>query len=72
MAGRAESVKSHPFFRGVDWDDVYYRKYRGPIIPQLRHKADAQCFDDYPDEKAGRDPYTHELQKKWDHHFKDF
>ncbi|KAG9240253.1 camp-dependent protein kinase A [Calycina marina] len=72
MAGRAESVKAHPFFHGVNWDDVYYRKHRGPIIPPLRHKGDATCFDDYPDDKAHRDAYTHDLQRKWDNHFKDF
>ncbi|KAH8594048.1 catalytic subunit of the PKA [Bisporella sp. PMI_857] len=72
VAGRAARVKEHPFFRGVRWDEVYYRKYRGPIIPPLRHKADAQCFDDYPDEKKNREPYTHELQRRWDDCFKDF
>jgi protein kinase A len=54
------------------WEDVYYRKYRGPIIPPLRYKGDAQCFDQYPDEKEGREPYTEELRGKWDGYFKDF
>jgi len=72
MAGGAARVKDHPFFRGVIWKDVYYRKYRGPIIPPLRHPGDAQNFDLYPDEKEGRDPYTDELAAKWDDCFKDF
>jgi len=72
ISGGAARVKEHPFFRGVHWDDVYYRKYRGPIIPPLRHKGDAQCFDIYPDEKVGREPYTDDLKKKWEDHFKDF
>jgi protein kinase A len=72
IAGGAKLVKDHPFFAGVRWDDVYYRKYRGPIIPPLRHNADASCFDDYPDEKANREPYTPELAAKYDEYFKDF
>lgn len=72
MAGGAARVKNHPFFRGVIWEDVYYRRYRGPIIPPVRFVGDAQCFDDYPDEKAGREPYTAELAARYDEAFQDF
>lgn len=72
MAGGAARVKDHPFFQGVIWEDVYYRKYRGPIIPPLRYPGDAQNFDLYPDEKEGRDPYTDELAAKYDECFKGF
>jgi len=72
ISGRAQRVKDHPFFRGVQWEDVYYRKYRGPIIPPIRYPGDSQCFDDYPDEDKNREPYTDSLYKKWDDHFKDF
>lgn len=72
MAGGAAQVKDHPFFRGVIWEDVYYRKYRGPIIPPVRFVGDAQCFDDYPDEKADREPYTPEMAARYDDAFKDF
>jgi protein kinase A len=72
MAGGAQRVKDHPFFRGVLWDEVYYRKYRGPIIPPIRYPGDTQCFDQYPDEKSNREPYTDELSRKWESHFKDF
>ncbi|KAI9649369.1 cytochrome c oxidase subunit 1 [Ciborinia camelliae] len=72
ISGGAARVKEHPFFSGVIWDDIYYRKYRGPIIPPLRYPGDAQNFDLYPDEKEGRDPYTDELAAKWDDCFKGF
>jgi protein kinase A len=72
ISGRAARVKEHPFFKGVQWDDVYYRKYKGPIIPPIRYVGDAQCFDIYPDEKASREGYSSELRHKWDSHFKDF
>lgn len=72
LSGRAQDVKGHPFFHGVNWEDVYYRRSRGPIIPPIRYPGDAQCFDFYPDEKEGRERYTEDLEKKWDSHFKDF
>ncbi|PSS28090.1 hypothetical protein M430DRAFT_162973 [Amorphotheca resinae ATCC 22711] len=72
ISGRAQRVKEHPFFRGIQWDDVYYRRCRGPIIPPIRFKGDAQCFDIYPDEKLGRDLYTDDLRAKWEDKFKDF
>ena len=65
-------MKSHPFFEGVNWEEVYYRKYRGPIIPPVRYPGDAQCFDTYPDEKNCREVYGDELRRKWDHYFADF
>jgi protein kinase A len=72
ISGGAQRVKDHPFFHGVNWEDVYYRKYRGPIIPPIRYPGDAQCFDMYPDEKEGREHYSDDLRRKWDDHFKDF
>lgn len=72
ISGGAAKVKSHPFFQGVVWDDVYYRKSKGPIIPPVRYPGDAQCFDMYPDERHSREPYTDELMHKWEDHFKDF
>ncbi len=54
------------------WDDVYHRKYRGPIIPPLRYFGDTQCFDTYPDEKEDREVYTEEMREWWDDAFADF
>ncbi|CAL3971081.1 unnamed protein product [Diplocarpon coronariae] len=68
----AQRIKDHPFFQGVNWDDVYQRKERGPIIPPIRYPGDAQCFDTYPDEKEGRERYTEDLERKWENYFKDF
>lgn len=72
IQGGAARVKAHPFFKGVLWDDVYYRKYRGPIIPPLRYPGDTQCFDQYPDEKSSREPYSKDLEHKYEDFFKDF
>jgi protein kinase A len=71
MIGGAQRVKDHPFFAGVRWDDVYNRKYRGPIIPPLRFRGDTQCFDTYPDEED-RVEYTEDMREWWDEAFEDF
>jgi protein kinase A len=65
-------VKAHPFFRGIDWDALYHRTRKGPIVPNVRWPGDAQCFDTYPEEDVGKDPYTAELRARYDECFKDF
>lgn len=72
ISGGAARVKEHPFFRGVIWDDIYNRKYRGPIIPPVRFVGDSQCFDEYPAEKEGREQYGGALRDKWEGHFEGF
>ncbi|KAI9743806.1 MAG: serine/threonine protein kinase, AGC [Claussenomyces sp. TS43310] len=72
IKGGAQRVKSHPFFDGVEWEDVYNRKYKGPIIPPIRFAGDTQCFDTYPDEKEGGRSWGPEAAEKWDRHFEDF
>lgn len=72
MSGGAKKVKEHPFFRGVDWDDVFNRRHKGPIIPPIRFPGDAQCFDIYPEEDANSERYTDDLREKYDVYFEDF
>jgi serine/threonine protein kinase len=72
ISGGSAKVKAHPFFAGVDWDSIYEKRHRGPIIPPVRYPGDAQCFDIYPEEDANKDEYTSELEAKYDEYFKDF
>ncbi|OAK99411.1 Pkinase-domain-containing protein [Phaeosphaeriaceae sp. SRC1lsM3a] len=72
ISGGAGRVKSHPWFKNIDWDRLYRREVNGPIVPHLRGPADTRNFDEYEPENANRDPYTKELSDKWDEHFKDF
>lgn len=72
VSGGAAKVKEHPFFRGVNWDDMYHRRVRGPIIPPIRYPGDAQCFDIYPEDDGKREPYTEDMVQKYDQYFKDF
>ncbi|KAI4130662.1 MAG: hypothetical protein LQ338_001639 [Usnochroma carphineum] len=72
LAGGVDRIKSHPFFAPMDWDALYYRKIKGPIIPKLRHPADASNFDEYDQPREEKSAYTKEMASKYDHEFKDF
>ncbi|KFA48636.1 hypothetical protein S40293_04537 [Stachybotrys chartarum IBT 40293] len=72
ISGGAGRVKSHPWFEGVNWDDILNRRRRGPIIPPVRYPGDTQCFDTYPDEADERAQYTEDMAQKYDKYFKDF
>ncbi|KAL9596277.1 MAG: hypothetical protein Q9219_005907 [cf. Caloplaca sp. 3 TL-2023] len=72
LSGGVDRVKSHPFFASIDWDALYYRKIKGPIIPKLRHPADASNFDEYDQPPEQRSVYTKEMASKYDHEFRDF
>ncbi|KAF2265106.1 Pkinase-domain-containing protein [Lojkania enalia] len=72
IKGGAAAVKEHPWFRNIDWEALYHRKVKGPIIPHLRGPADTRNFDEYEPESANREPYTREMSEKWDECFKDF
>lgn len=65
-------VKSHPFFKKIDWDALYHRKIKGPIIPKVKHPADASNFDNYDPPSDSKSEYTKDLAQKYDHEFKDF
>ncbi|KAI4289893.1 MAG: hypothetical protein L6R35_000834 [Caloplaca aegaea] len=72
LTGGVDRVKSHPFFAPIDWEALYYRKIKGPIIPKLRHAADASNFDEYNHPPEQRTVYTKEMASKYDHEFRDF
>ncbi|KAL1132455.1 hypothetical protein AAG570_010410, partial [Ranatra chinensis] len=41
----ADEVKEHPFFTGVDWQQVYVQKYPPPLIPPRGEVNAADAFD---------------------------
>lgn len=67
-------MKSHPWFREIDWERLYERREKGPFIPKLRGKDDASCFDDYdpPEEGGKKEEYTEEMRNHYEEDFKDF
>ncbi|KAJ9666166.1 cytochrome c oxidase subunit 1 [Coniosporium apollinis] len=72
ISGGAARVKSHEWFKNINWDDIYYRRVKGPIVPHLRGPADTRNFDEYEDEPEERSPYTKELRDKWEKEFENF
>ena len=41
----AEKIKKHPFFEGVNWDDVWNKKVEPPFVPELDDEMDLRYFD---------------------------
>lgn len=40
-----EDVRSHPFFRRIDWDKVASREVQPPFKPKIKHRKDVSNFD---------------------------
>lgn len=45
QGGSAQEVKEHPFFKGIDWQQVYMQKYPPPLIPPRGEVNAADAFD---------------------------
>lgn len=37
-------LRSHPFFRDVDFDAIMNKRVRAPFLPPVMHAYDMQCF----------------------------
>lgn len=70
LAGGDMDIKSHPFFRGVDFHKFAKKELKAPYVPKIKDPLDAGNFDEWEepeDDKAGK-PLTDEEQAI----FKDF
>ena len=47
----AEDVKTHKWFKGMDWEDVFNRMLRPPLVPRVRYDGNTANFDDYSKEE---------------------
>jgi hypothetical protein len=45
LFSRAEEVKEHPYFKDVDWKQVYLLKLTPPLIPPRGEVNAADAFD---------------------------
>ena len=41
----SESIKEHNFFEGINWNEVYNKRYIPDFIPDLRNEMDLKYFD---------------------------
>ena len=54
----AEEIKSHPFFKGLDWENI--RDSKAPFIPQLKNDYDTCYFDLF----KAKEPFHPPVKKK--------
>ena len=41
----ALDVMRHPFFKGINWDDLYHKRTPVPFLPQIQSDRDVSNFD---------------------------
>jgi len=58
----AEEIKKHPFFKGVEWDNIRYTK--APFIPELSSEWDIRYFDTFPEQEPFYPPEKKKRVKK--------
>ncbi|KAI8877348.1 kinase-like protein [Backusella circina FSU 941] len=44
--GDALDVKNHPFFSGINWEDMLAKKVKPPFLPTINGRADTSNFDE--------------------------
>ncbi|KAL4773590.1 kinase-like domain-containing protein [Aspergillus nidulans var. acristatus] len=73
ISGGSARVRTHPFFADINWDDLFYRRIKGPIIPRVDHPADTGNFEEYPDpDPKSQTIYTEDMRSKYETLFSDF
>ena len=51
-----EEIKKHPFFKGLDWDNI--RKMKAPFIPELKNDYDTHYFDTFQEQEPFYPPIS--------------
>ena len=47
IKGGAKNIKTHPWFRGFDWDALLNMTMTPPIVPNVRGEQDLSNFPEY-------------------------
>ena len=58
----ADEIKKHPFFKGIDWDNI--RKTKAPFIPKLKNDYDTSYFENYETKEPFYPPLKKRLKRK--------
>ena len=58
----SEEIKSHPFFKGIDWDNI--RNTKAPFIPKLKNDYDNSYFETYKIEEPFYPPMKKRRKRK--------
>lgn len=69
----AEEIKEHPFFTGVNWDDLLEKRITPPFRPTVSDPLDTSNFDeDFTSERPALTPINHPLDAVEQQEFQDF
>lgn len=41
----AQEIMSQPFFRNINWDDIYHKRVEPPFKPSIKNATDTSNFD---------------------------
>ncbi len=41
----AQEVMSQPFFRNINWEDIYHKRIQPPFLPTIKSPTDTSNFD---------------------------
>lgn len=64
-----DDIKKHRWFKHLDWDEVFARKLRPPIVPRIAFEGDTSNFDEYPESDFKSSPTLDAAKRKL---FEDF
>jgi len=67
----ASDIKSHRFFKGIDWDKLYKKQLTPPFVPQIKDD-DTKYFDDEFKQEVARDSVAVVAFDDSDQHFDEF
>ena len=62
----AEDVKTHKWFKELDWEDVFNKKLKPPFVPKVKSEGDTSNFEDYSDEDLEIEAVTEREAKVFD------
>ncbi len=65
--GGASEIKSHPFFKGIQWDRLYHE--HPPYVPPVEHELDTQNFDKYDEDNNAPRSHGRKARAAPDAHF---
>lgn len=69
----AQDIKSHPYFRGINWEDVVNKKITPPCKPRILHQKDVSNFDEeFTRELPVLTPLQNDLKKADQEQFRGF
>ena len=62
----AEDVKTHKWFKELDWEEVFNKKLKPPFVPKVKNEEDTYNFEDYSDEDLEVEAVTEREAKVFD------